>query len=110
MQNGTYNYFINASDGVNNISTSLLSGPTVDYVNDFSPYLTSGGVIPNSTYESQIFTFRVNYSDLDNNEPAYVNVTFNGTPYKMQKQDVLDSYYIDGVFYEYKTTLIMCAG
>ncbi|NVM52662.1 MAG: hypothetical protein HWN66_03080, partial [Candidatus Helarchaeota archaeon] len=77
LQNGTYNYYFNASDGIYNASTSLIIGPTVDYVNDFAPNLESGVVLPTWEYENHEFTFQVNYSDIDNNAPDYMNVTIS---------------------------------
>ncbi|MFX1490529.1 MAG: hypothetical protein ACFFBI_15365, partial [Promethearchaeota archaeon] len=105
LQRGTYHFFFNSSDGENNVSTSIIPGPNVNYINEFDPQLNLGIVTPNTGYENQIFTFRVNYSDADNNEPKFVNVIIDTIPYLMEKQDSSDNYYIDGVIYEYKTLL-----
>ncbi|MHA1278359.1 MAG: hypothetical protein ACTSQI_17585 [Candidatus Helarchaeota archaeon] len=105
LPNGTYYYYFNASDGLNNISSPLLSGPTVNYLNSFAPKLTAGEVLPVSGYKNQIFTFKVNYTDKDNNKPIFLNVTINNVSFQMDKQDFMDDYYVDGVIFEYKTTL-----
>ncbi|MBN1215672.1 MAG: hypothetical protein JXA99_09575 [Candidatus Lokiarchaeota archaeon] len=62
-------------------------------------------MIPEISNEDQIFTFRVNYSDKDNNAPDFVNISIDGNSYEMYKLTPLDDYYIDGVIYEYKTLL-----
>ncbi len=105
LQNGTYNYFINASDGEHNVSTTLLTGPNVNYINSNPPELNFGMVSPIEGFEHQIFTFRANYSDKDNNAPKFVNISIDGDSFEMYKINLLDNYYLDGVIYEYKTLL-----
>lgn len=105
LQNGTYQYYFNASDGINEISTSILPGPSINYVNDFSPTLTLGRVNPEIGYDYQSFTFTVNYSDADNNEPKYVFVIIDDNPFLMEKEITSDHNYMDGVIYEFRTLL-----
>ncbi|MFW9865729.1 MAG: hypothetical protein ACFFEN_06470 [Candidatus Thorarchaeota archaeon] len=105
LQNGTYNYYFNASDGDNEINTLPIVGPNVNYINLNAPQLTIGGVSPVVGFTNTIFKYQVNYSDSDNNEPIFVNVIIDGIPYLMEKQDPYDNYYIDGTIYEYETLL-----
>lgn len=105
LQNGTYQYYFNASDGDNEINTLPMAGPNVNYINNNDPQLTLGSVSPAIGFTNTIFKFQVNYSDADNNEPTYVNVIIDGIPYLMEKQDPYDNYYIDGIIYDYETLL-----
>ncbi|MFX1400244.1 MAG: hypothetical protein ACFE8V_03240 [Promethearchaeota archaeon] len=105
LQSGPHQYYFNASDGDNEINSLSFVGPNVGYINDFNPTLTSGKVSPAIGFENTVFTYQVNYSDADNNEPIYVNVTINGISYNMDKKNPFDNYFIDGVIYEFKTTL-----
>lgn len=105
LQNGTYQYYFNASDGDNEINTLPMVGPNVNYINLNAPQLTLGSVSPAMGFTNTVFKYQVNYSDADNNEPLYVNVVIDGAPYLMEKQDTYDNYYIDGTIYEYETLL-----
>ncbi|MFX1452058.1 MAG: hypothetical protein ACFFCM_14565 [Promethearchaeota archaeon] len=71
-----------------------------------APRLYLGSVSPKIGYNSSSnFKFSVNYLDLQNNPPNYVNVTINSTTYSMSKQDSLDNNYMNGCWYEYETIL-----
>ena len=106
LQNGTTNYHFNASDGVTEVQTPVTAGPDVTYSNIYDPQLTSGGVSPQIGFTHTVFRFQVNYSDIDNNAPKFVSLVLDGIPYPMHKKDSQDNYYIDGVIYEYETTLL----
>jgi len=75
------------------------------YENDNAPTLSSGSVSPNPGKLSDLFTYTVNYMDIDGDAPIYVNVSINGTYYSMFKQNPFDYEYSDGCIYEYKTYL-----
>ena len=107
LQPGTYNYSFECSDGKFSNSTGTSLGPTVTSVANINPpTLTDGQVNPNVGYNaSTLFTFKVNYTDLDNNPPNYVNVTINGTSYSMGKETPADNNFIDGCWYIYPTQL-----
>lgn len=106
LQNGTSYYHFNASDGVTEVQTTVMTGPDVTYSNNYDPQLASGGVSPQIGFTHTIFRFQVNYSDNDNNAPKFVKLVLDGIPYPMHKKDSQDNYYIDGVIYEYETTLL----
>jgi len=106
LSNGTYNYFFNASDGAYSTSTGVYSGPTVYYNNSYSPVLSDELIYPLLGYnDSTNFLYRVNYSDVDNNPPIYVNLTINGTMYSMGQENQSDLNFIDGSFYNLSIVL-----
>jgi len=78
---------------------------TIANPNDYWPALTDGQYNPASGNQSTLFTFTVNYTDFDNNNPEYVNVIINGTQYPMYKQTPSDTNYTDGCIYEYSLLL-----
>jgi hypothetical protein len=60
---------------------------------------------PHSGNQETSFTFSVEYSDADNQEPQFVNVMINGNEYEMEKQDPFDNNAIDGMEYYYEACL-----
>ena len=63
LQPGTYYYYFNCSDGRYFNSTQTYMGLNVIEVNDFSPILSEGRVIPEIGYEMDgDFAFSVNYT------------------------------------------------
>ncbi|MHA1282445.1 MAG: choice-of-anchor X domain-containing protein [Promethearchaeota archaeon] len=86
---------------------STKEGPHTLTVQKTNPPTLSGGqVLPNSgDIHSELFNFSVNYVDLDNDPPAYINVIINGSIYSMVKVNPLDTDYTDGCLYYYNTTL-----
>ena len=74
--------------------------------NDNTPNLNNGHIDPVLGYVNlTIFTFKINYSDLDNNVPWNISISINSTLYYMTKQDPEDSNYLDGCWYIYTTIL-----
>ncbi|MHA1379552.1 MAG: Ig-like domain repeat protein [Candidatus Helarchaeota archaeon] len=102
---GSYEYYFNASDWYFKASSSVYTGPTVTSINLNPPNLGNGRVYPTTGSNITTFKFKVNYSDPDNNEPSYVNVTIDSQVCTMAKQNPMDINYIDGATYEYSTTL-----
>ncbi|MFX0133993.1 MAG: C25 family cysteine peptidase, partial [Candidatus Hodarchaeota archaeon] len=87
---------------------NLFGDPTATLMaqpNLFEPALTSESVSPTSGDQTTLLTFNVEYTDADDNPPAYINVLINETSYPMEKQDSDDNYYMDGCFYEFQTHL-----
>jgi len=81
-------------------------GINVTMVNEIPPILSNGQVNPTNGYnDSTAFVFSVNYTDLENNAPTYVNITLNSTVYSMIKQNSMDNDYRDGCIYVISTTL-----
>ncbi len=106
LSNGTYNYYFNASDGPHSTWTSTFFGPIVYYNNSYAPSLSDFSVYPLLGFNSSTqFLYRVNYTDKDNNAPSFVKVTINGTTFTMQRENALDSNYMDGTFF--RRTIIL---
>ena len=55
------------------------------------------------------FEFSVNYTDLDNNQPDYINITIDSDEFTMTKDDYLDTNFMDGCKYVYITTQFIIA-
>ncbi|MBN2152159.1 MAG: PKD domain-containing protein, partial [Candidatus Lokiarchaeota archaeon] len=73
--------------------------------NDFNPTLTDGSVNPGSGAQNTPFTFRVTYTDADNNPAEYVRVSINGTAWNMTKMNPYDFDFTDGCVYTFTTYL-----
>ncbi|NVM30979.1 MAG: hypothetical protein HWN65_19210 [Candidatus Helarchaeota archaeon] len=102
---GIYNYSFECNDGKFFNSTGLF-GLNVTELNVNPPVLNNGQVKPNFGYKNfSLFVFTVNYTDADNNPPAYVNVTINSSTYSMDQQDLLDTNYMDDCIFIFSTTL-----
>ncbi|MHA1893078.1 MAG: S8 family serine peptidase [Candidatus Helarchaeota archaeon] len=106
LQPGSYNYSMICADYKYTNSTVTHTGVTVTKTNLVLPALSSGQVNPSSgTIGTALFTFKVNYSDADNNMPIYVNLTVNSTTYSMHAQNTSDNNYMDGCWFEYEMYL-----
>ena len=100
-------YFDSVDEEYNNFRGWLFDDVRIYYTvdNNNPPTLTLGSVSPNPGKLSDLFTYTVNYMDIDGDAPAYVNVSINDTYYVMSKQNPFDYEYTDGYLYEYKTYL-----
>ncbi|HIE53481.1 MAG TPA: M6 family metalloprotease domain-containing protein [Armatimonadetes bacterium] len=67
------------------------------------PTLKNGSVSPSTGNVSTTFTYKVTYTDADNDAPSYVRVYIDGQAYDMNK-DPKDNTYTDGVVYTYDKT------
>ncbi len=105
LQPGLYNYSFQCADNKYSNSTVVFTWVNVtDGGNNNLPNLINGQINPSSGYRySTIYKFTVDYSDLDNNPPDYINITINSTTYSMDKQDSSDINYMDGCIYTYST-------
>ena len=101
---GNHSYFFLTSDGNDSLRLPTIANFTGPYVNS-PPNLTLGSVSPLNGTTATVFTFTVNYSDVDNNEPLFIQVVINGSQYEMLKQNLTDDLYRDGCLYVYNTTL-----
>ena len=81
---------------------------TTEYFGDnlYQPSLINGTISPKSGDQSTIFNFTVSYQDLDNDAPTFINVRINGSSHSMEKVNISDNNYLNGVFYQYKTFLL----
>ena len=104
---GNYIFWFECTDGKFSNSTVSFTNLSVIETNSNSPSLTNGQVTPSQGTNSTIFTFLVNYMDLDNNAPIYVNLTINSVIYPMVQHDPLDTNYMDGCLFVYSTILNM---
>jgi parallel beta-helix repeat protein len=73
--------------------------------NYLAPALTSGGVTPLGGSQLTSFTFRVTYTDSDNNAPVVISVTVGTNSFPLQKQTPSDANYQDGCVY-YRTMFL----
>ncbi|MHA1149731.1 MAG: choice-of-anchor X domain-containing protein [Promethearchaeota archaeon] len=94
-----YNYYDNLNNSISSYAIDF-----IPFVNNL-PELTQGQVQPTSGDQNTLYTFTVNYTDLDNDVPAYINVVINGTDYTMSKQNSSDTDFTDGCIYNYSTYL-----
>lgn len=69
------------------------------------PALSAGTVAPPQGSNTTLFTYRVTYSDADDEPPEFMRVLVDGASYTMTKVDAADIVYSDGVLYEFRTTL-----
>ncbi|TFG07172.1 MAG: hypothetical protein EU539_05655 [Promethearchaeota archaeon] len=94
-------------------SNEFVSSKTSNTYNDLKihskPILTNETVLPSSGYPDTLFTFSVNYTDLDNDAPSQINLIINGTSYLMVKQNLNDDYYADGCIYVNSTNLALAS-
>jgi hypothetical protein len=91
-------------------TTNYIAGPTV--TENSPPTLTNPEVVSSdsSNTTATLWIYRVTYTDLDNQQPAFIKVYIDdpaqGTAgFLMAKQDPTDANYTDGTVYEYKTRL-----
>ena len=91
----------------NNISEiPILFWLNFSYSDLEAPILTGGEVDPISGYPSVTnFTYRVTYTDGNNDTPDIINVSIDGNMFAMVKEDPSDNDYTNGVIYNYTTTL-----
>ncbi|MCG2825466.1 MAG: hypothetical protein L6265_02595, partial [Thermoplasmatales archaeon] len=78
-------------------------GHIIDWVSqppNYGPILSNGYVSPTTGTTGTSFTFYVDYTDIENDAPAYVNVTVDGTMYSMVKT-IVDNTYDNGCQYKY---------
>ena len=65
-----------------------------------APTLTNESYYPSYGYvNATLFSFIVNYTDLDNNAPSYITCIINSTLYEMSKLDIYDDNYMDGCLF-----------
>ena len=109
---GVHNYFFRFSDGTE--MTLLEAAPNTPFIGPVvsvnrAPTLSNEDVDPDQGTPTTTFTYRITYTDVDNNEPAFVQVTIaspsGSNTYDMVKEDPNDNTYTDGVVYMYQTTL-----
>jgi len=78
-------------------------------LNENEPVLSNGLVSPLIGDQNTEFTFSVNYTDFENNQPDFVDVIVNGSGFIMTKLIPSDINYTDGCIYEFSMYLIPSA-
>jgi len=78
------------------------NGPTISTV---SVYLESGSVSPPVGGTATVFTYRVKYTNTDNQPPSSIKVYIDTVPFNMVEEDPGDITYSDGKWYINTTTL-----
>jgi len=102
--NGAYYWRVRPVNGIFNGNWTAYFLLNLLY-NNYSPQLKFPGVNPPTGNQFTTFNFTVQYSDADNNTPAYVRVTINGTAYSMVKANPGNNNYLVGCLFKYMTTL-----
>jgi len=101
----------NVTSGVT-LSVTANASPTLDWTGETG--YESDGVEPSSGAPSTTFTYRVKYTDADNDAPLSgypkvhilkSSVEISGSPFTMTEVDPLDTTYTDGKLYTYSTIL-----
>ncbi len=105
LQPGDYEYYFECADWLYTNSTEVYNDLTISaLINYNAPSLTDADLNPGIGYaNATLFTYSINYSDVENNAPEFMYVIINDVSYEMYKQDILDNYYIDGCVYIYET-------
>ena len=120
---GLHNYYFYASDGTDSArlpASGTVAGPTVistgnaptlDY-SDEPGYASADGVDPGNGDTSTTFTYKVVYTDIDNEPPSYMKVHIDGNPAGVYmaldttaEATLRDGDYTDGEQYYFSTTL-----
>jgi hypothetical protein len=104
LTNHTHYFFANSTSPIqDNYTTEVYTGP-IFYSK--RPTLSNGCVIPSSGYPGLTeFSYRVTYTDLNNDTPSVVLVYIDNNPHIMTKLDPADFNYVDGVVYNFLITL-----
>ena len=99
-------YSFSASDWSDEASgdISIHSGPDVS-LSGLAPVLSNGQVTPQSGVQDTVFTYSVVYTNHDGLPPTLINIKIDDDTFGMDPvgEDIND--YINGVKYEYKTTM-----
>jgi len=97
LKPGSYEYYFQCFDDVFTSNTSLFTGFDVIEINYNAPMLVNPTLVPTLGYnKSTVFSFQVDYMDIDDNAPVEVNVTIGSTSYRMYQVNMTDNLYIDG--------------
>jgi parallel beta-helix repeat protein len=105
LQPGNHTYHFSCSDGLLTNTTTTVGTIVVTKTNTNAPRLTNSTFSPANGDETTSFTFRVRYTDADNNVPATITTTIDGTPHGMTKEDPSDTNLMNGCWYSFTTTL-----
>nr|MDO8112398.1 hypothetical protein [Candidatus Sigynarchaeota archaeon] len=98
------NIFLNYTQADNYLFANNTFG-WLGFKNQNAPQLTAGQVSPGNGAQNVLFSFLVTYSDSDNNEPLYVNVTVDGMVHAMSKLVPTDYNFTDGSTYSFSRYL-----
>ena len=74
-------------------------------VNEYEPTITDPSISTLTGDQMTEINFSIVYTDMDNNNPLYINVVINGISYPMEKYNVTDNDFTDGCIYQLLTYL-----
>ncbi|MFX1399326.1 MAG: C25 family cysteine peptidase [Promethearchaeota archaeon] len=103
IQPGTHDVFFECNDWYSYNATESFEVIVSEKQNEHEPILMDGMVDPPMGMRETIFTYEVEYRDADNNEPESVSIVINSTSHSMFKLDPLDTNYMDGCVYAFRT-------
>ncbi|MHC1591086.1 MAG: hypothetical protein ACXQS8_03300 [Candidatus Helarchaeales archaeon] len=67
--------------------------------NDNIPTISDLELTPSTGSEKTLFTFKINYTDLDNDAPIYANLVLDDIVFPLLKENASDNNYTDGCMY-----------
>ncbi|MHA1698920.1 MAG: hypothetical protein ACTSWN_08795 [Promethearchaeota archaeon] len=102
---GSYEYYLDCSDGSFTSNTSLFTDLSVSYENEHAPGYFGAKVSPHEGRNNTNFNFSIYYYDLDNDPPLQHDVIIDGSSFSMTQVDPADDNYVDGALFYYATTL-----
>ena len=103
---GDHTHYFETFDGKFMVQSSVTTGPNVTRINNYIPILTNPTLTPSTgSNGTTVFSFRVTYTDADNNFPSYMNVYIDGVPYVMTRNPITDTNFTNGCVFELNTTL-----
>ena len=104
---GSYSYYFTASDSEYSARLPAATdfiGPMV--APNQVPQLSDPMLSPQTGYNTTLYAFTINYTDLDNDAPLFIELIINGVGnFAMGKQNLSDSNYLDGCIYNYSLYL-----
>jgi hypothetical protein len=96
-----YNNLNVINEGLKNYSVKFIYQGS----NNSIPIINSTSVNATTGYDDDYFMYQLEYIDIDNEIPTSVFVVIDNNKYSMNKQNLTDNDYTDGVIYFYKTKL-----
>jgi len=99
---GTHTIYFKVKDSHNTWSTETTDILTINLnQTNHAPTLSGGIVTPESGYITTDFTYFVNYTDLDNDPPAWIKVSIDASSHNMTLKPGGDGNYTNGEIFEY---------
>ncbi|MHA1680918.1 MAG: lamin tail domain-containing protein [Promethearchaeota archaeon] len=74
--------------------------PALGHTEEGHPHTIPSSLAPTQGYQNTLFNFTTFYIDVDNNPPAFIDLSINGTTYPMMKVNISDNDFKNGCFYQ----------